>query len=65
MQVLYYVSPPGSKLITANAQRYATVYQSGLTFKDTRHTLQAFVFNPQSVYRAQHSLWVSFLCGCS
>lgn len=57
MHLLYYVSSPGFKLITANTQRYATVYHGGLIFKDTCHTLQVSVFTPVW-YRAQHNFWV-------
>lgn len=56
MHLLYYVSSPGLKLITVNTGRYATVYQGGLIFKDTGHTLQVSMFTPVW-YRAQHNFW--------
>ena len=56
--ILRTVSSPGSKLITANTQRYATVYRGGLVFKDTCHTLQAFVFTSVCVQSTARLLGV-------
>lgn len=40
------VSSPKSKQVAANTQSYTTAYQGAFMFKDTCHTLQAFVFTP-------------------